>query len=385
MKSFIVICLIVVLACSASLAGGLSGSSDQSPYAVATFDCIGVYYKVDGEKAGECEVSYRKAGSDQWKPGLPLWFDERDNEFRGSIVGLQPGTEYDVLLMYDGKDKKLQATTRSEQFPVGKTTYLENGVTTEELHITEPGTPDAWHLVTPKAGARATIDTENFQDCNVVVEASYVIVRGLELKNAARDGILIKEGVHDVVVEDCRITYWGRDGGPMSFGNPWNNDSAIRAENGTSGLIIQRNLIEHPRGGSNDWTTGHPNGPQGITLLNSVGGNVIRYNEIRSTDDHGFNDAIGGASNFSFEGNLNRDSDVYGNIISNVWDDAIESEGANMNVRIWGNYIHHTYQHVATAATAKGPLYIFRNVFGCFRVESPRSRRSVGRSDDQAG
>jgi len=48
-------------------------------------------------------------------------------------------------------------------------------------------------------------------------------------------------------------------------------------------------------------------------------------------------------------------------------DDAIESEGANMNVRIWGNYLHDTYQFIATAATSKGPLYIFRNVFGTSR------------------
>jgi hypothetical protein len=50
-----------------------------------------------------------------------------------------------------------------------------------------------------------------------------------------------------------------------------------------------------------------------------------------------------------------------------VWDDGIESEGANMNVRIWGNYIYRVYQHVATASTSRGPLYVFRNVFGVSR------------------
>ena len=148
-------------------------------------------------------------------------------------------------------------------------------------------------------------------------------------------------------------------------------------------------MIENPRGASNDWDTGHPAGPQAITLINSSGGNVIRYNEIRSSEDHGFNDAIGGASNFSFEGSPNRDSDIYGNIIANVWDDAIESEGANMNVRIWNNYIEKTFQHIATACTSKGPLYIFRNVFG----ESRRTHRDplggsmikVGQRDEYAG
>ena len=39
-----------------------------------------------------------------------------------------------------------------------------------------------------------------------------------------------------------------------------------------------------------------------------------------------------------------------------------------MNVRIWSNYIHHTFVHIATAATSMGPLYIFRNVFGESRI-----------------
>ena len=70
------------------------------------------------------------------------------------------------------------------------------------------------------------------------------------------------------------------------------------------------------------------------------------------------------ASNFSFEGSPNCDSDIYGNIVEGVWDDAIESEGANMNVRIWGNYLNRTFVHIATAAVTRGPCYIFRNVFG---------------------
>ena len=141
-------------------------------------------------------------------------------------------------------------------------------------------------------------------------------------------------------------------------------DSAIRADRNVGNLTIQRNLIHDPRGASNDWDTGHPAGPQAISLHNSSGGNVIRFNDIYSTEDHGYNDAIGGGSNFSNEGSPNRDSDIYGNTIANVWDDAIESEGANMNVRIWGNYITKTFQFVALASTSRGPVYVFRNVFG---------------------
>jgi hypothetical protein len=151
-------------------------------------------------------------------------------------------------------------------------------------------------------------------------------------------------------------------------------DSGIWADEGTQYITIQRNLIEDPRGSANDWTTGHPAGPQGISIIQSKGGNVIRYNDIVSTESHGFNDAIGGSRNYSDVGNMNRDSDIYGNIIRSVWDDAIESEGANMNVRIWGNYLHYYFMGIATAATTKGPVYIFRNVLGESRTGYENSR-----------
>jgi hypothetical protein len=302
---------------------------------------------------------------------------------------LEPGTVYDIKITLDNKTGELTCTTKNDQFPIGKITYLKAGIHTKPLRITESGTPKGYHLITPAKDSKATIDVRNAEDYTCVIDADYVILRGVEFRNAAIHGLLIKSRRHDNVIEDCRFTFWGRIGGPRTYGNRGGTDSAIYAERGVGNLTIQRNLIENPRGASNDWDTGHPAGPQAITLINSSGGNVIRYNEIRSTEDHGYNDAIGGGSNYSFEGSPNRDSDIYGNIISNVWDDAIESEGANMNVRIWNNYIEKTFQHIATACTSKGPLYIFRNVFG----QSRRTHRDplggsmikVGQRDEYGG
>jgi len=347
----------------------LSASAHDDFHAVATYECTGLYFK--SPEVGQCSVMFRPSGTSAWREGYPLVYDPRDSEYRGSIVGLKPDTSYSVKITLDGKDHELTCRTRSDHFPIGKTTYLTPGADSEPVVITESGSAKGYHLVTPAKNSRATIDVQNAEEYTCVIDADYVVVRGVEFRNAAIHGIVIKSRRHDIVVEDCRFTFWGRVGGPKTYGNEGNTDSAIYAERGAGNLTIQRNLIENPRGASNDWDTGHPAGPQAITLINSSGGNVIRYNEIRSTEDHGYNDAIGGASNYSFEGSPNRDSDIYGNIISNVWDDAIESEGANMNVRIWNNYIEKTFQHIATACTSKGPLYIFRNVFG----ESRRTHR----------
>jgi hypothetical protein len=356
-------------------------------YAVATYECIGLYFK--SPDLGECHIRFRQNETSSWQQGYPLVYGLRDREYRGSIVGLKSNTTYDIQITLQNNSHELTCRTRNDSFPIGKITYLEEGNHSKPLKITESGTPGSYHLITPAKGSKATIDVRNAEDHTCVIDADYVIVRSIEFKNAAVHGLVIESRRHDIVIEDCHFTFWGRIGGPKTYGNKGNTDSAIYAERGVGHLTIQRNLIENPRGASNDWDTGHPAGPQAITLINSNGGNVIRYNEIRSSEDHGFNDAIGGASNFSFEGSPNRDSDIYGNIIANVWDDAIESEGANMNVRIWNNYIEKTFQHIATACTSKGPLYIFRNVFG----ESRRTHRDplggsmikVGQRDEFAG
>ncbi|UCG56477.1 MAG: right-handed parallel beta-helix repeat-containing protein [Phycisphaerales bacterium] len=351
---------IFLLACSLE---SFAVGSDETTYTVATYECVGIYHKTDVN--GRCQVRYREKGSDLWKSGLDAAYDSRDGQYRSSLVNLTPNTDYEIELILAGSRERIEARTRSDHFPTGLITRIEAGTRREPLRIERSGTPEAYHLVV--AEDHATIDVMNAAEHNILVDADYVIIRGLELKNAARHGILIEGGRHDIVIEDCRITFWGRVGGPVTYGNTGNMDSAIYAKRGAGRLTVQRNLIENPRGGSNDWDDGHPAGPQAISLNNSAGANVIRYNEIRSTEDHGYNDAFGGSSNFSYEGSPNRDSDIYGNIISNVWDDAIESEGANMNVRIWGNYTHHTFQHIAVACTSKGPLYIFRNVFGLSR------------------
>jgi hypothetical protein len=355
------------LLASILLATSFAFANDGKAWAVPTFESLGIYHSRPAAQDG-CRVRYRAAGAAGWREGYPVVYDQRERQYRGSLVGLTADTPYDIRLECGAQPVEFQARTRSEEFPIGKTTHLSGPPSEQTLHIREGGTEKGWHLVTPAPGTKFVSDLFNLADYNVVVEADFVILRGLELKNAGIHGILIREGVQNVVIEDCHIAGWGRIGGARVWGVFYGSDSAVYAENDAGGLVIQRNLIEYPRSGANDWESGHPVGPQAISLRDSRGGNIIRYNTIRSTDDHGYNDGIGGGANYSFKGSPNRDSDIYGNIISHCWDDAIESEGANMNVRIWSNYIHHTFVHVATASTSMGPLYIFRNVFGESRI-----------------
>ena len=402
-------------------------SASQGPTAVSTFHCIGLYWSPpEGAADNICRVRYRTAESQSWKKALPLWFDERppsafgrmftntkhkpkpvtwfSHQYRGSIVNLQPGTQYEIELFLEKTKTQthLTAQTWSDDFPIGKKILLPES-SNKTVVIDQSGSPDGYILYTcGENDGMATIDVANQQEHCVEIKASRIIIRGLKLKGAQIHGIRIFDGSHDVLIEDCDITDWGR---PCRVeGKKWgrNTDSAVYAydknrQNPTiERIIVQHCRIHHPRYDTNSWLEyrkiidprkkldwWHPRGPQAITFLNTAGNHVIRYNEVWSDSDHYYNDIFGGGNNFSAAGSPNRDSDIYANRFQHCWDDGIEAEGANCNVRIWGNYIDQTMVTIAKAATHVGPLYIWRNVSGISRVgpESPRGSsflKSVG-------
>lgn len=344
----------------------------DAPRAVPTFECVGLYWKAgEGSADRECKVLYRPKSDQLWHRGLPLWFDRRNAEYRGSVVGLRPGTDYEVVLQLDGNDARVRLDVRTwpETFPVAKTVTLKGGMRTEPLVITAGGDTDGYVLYRGSAEEPTIIDVAGKRPNCVEIRASCVIVRGLTLRNAKQDGVRV-ENVHDVVIERCDISGWGRRTG--RFGK--NLDAGIRCESGSAvkRLILQRNRINDARCDANAWHEKseqpghgyHPTGPQGLYWNDNAGNHVIRYNEITGDDEHCYNDGMGGVRNFTPGGFPGPDSDVYGNIIRDCNDDGLEIEGSGCNVRVWGNFIDKTMGGIATATCWTGPLYVFRNVFG---------------------
>jgi hypothetical protein len=353
--------------------------------AVATFESLGLYWTPPSNPGSAgCNVQYRKSGESAWKNGLAMWYDARNGECRGSLVHLSPGTDYQVQFSLPGQQPSAQlaAKTWSDNFPIAKTVYVTSG--SQQINITEGGSASGYVIYTSPPGGQSTIDVANGQMHNITISAPYVIVRGLVLRGAQKDAIRLLSGARDVVIEDNDISGWGRYRTTTSDGQQvgMDLDAGIHSDGVRSleRVVIQRNRIHHPRYGANSWAYGHPAGPQAIMFGESAGNHVMRHNDIYSSDGHYFNDAIGGWDNFSPIGFPNADSDIYGNRISQVWDDAIEAEGGNRNVRIWGNYMDRTMVGVATTATHVGPVYIFRNVLN-------RSRYShlVSTDNDEAG
>jgi hypothetical protein len=330
--------------------------------AVTTYESAGLYWSAPpfARTSDGCQVRYRVAGQSAWKQGHDLWFDTASNECRGSLVYLSPGTAYEAELSVAAAKRTVSFRTWSNRVPVASRVKVPSG--SETLVISRGGTASGYVVY---EGGPGVLDAANMAASNIYIDASYVVVRGFTLKGARQDAIRISPNVTDVIIEDNEITGWGRGRGN---GLGVNGDSAIRAvcagvDASLTRVTIQRNEIHDPRYGTNSWSDGHPEGPQGITFDSCPGNHVIRHNEIFSTTGRYLNDGIGGSENFSTTGFPNADSDVYGNEVSQVWDDGIEVEGGNRNVRVWGNYLDQTATGVASTITSVGPLYLFRNVW----------------------
>ncbi len=371
-------------------------ASSQAPFSVSTFHNISIYWSPNQGAANlDVLVKFKKVNATVWADGLNMEYNPIANvglnpatglrydkaDYRGSIVNLTPNTTYDIQLTLEGTaiTESFQATTWSEDFPIGQIINIDDmnsRLSYDDLH----GTEDGYILID---GTGSTIDVQdNADQCIRLIDCSYLIIRGFTLINGSQSGVRLFNS-HHIVIENCDISNWGdEDIAGSGFGVGYR--SGIQAgTNDARHCVFQRNKIHHPRWDTNSWAelhdpasdpelhgNYHPNGPQGISLGQCyIGNNVIRYNEIWSDTAHYFNDIMGMWSNASYAGFPGADSDIYGNYLANCFDDGIESEGNNMNVRIWNNYIEEVFLGIGNAATSIGPLYIWRNVSG--RTYSP--------------
>jgi hypothetical protein len=84
-------------------------------------------------------------------------------------------------------------------------------------------------------------------------------------------------------------------------------------------------------------------------------GNIIRRNTFH--DDF---DGFGVCP--STTAALTNETDVYDNVVYNMGDDGIETDGQCSNVRIWGNTFHDVLIGISLAPVYDGPVYAIRNL-----------------------
>jgi hypothetical protein len=248
---------------------------------VPTYESAGLYWSRPGANATTgCEVKFRKAGDTAWTDGLAMWFDSRDNECRGSLVGLEPGTPYEAQLNLPGSAASRMTTfaTWPNTLRIARTVVVRGGSGT--LDIREGGSASTGYVLYDGDGA--TLDAANSAAYNVSVNASYVIVRGLTLKGAqpGRDPHLARrEGRDDRGQRHQRLGAHAR----RALGTTWTRASAPSADEPPGARHHPAQQIHDPRYGANSWSDGHPEGPQAITISYCGGNHVIRHNEMYST------------------------------------------------------------------------------------------------------
>jgi hypothetical protein len=366
---------------------GTAPSAGTALTAVATFHNISLYWsETSGSESNQALVRFKPVSSGVWRQGLSLWYDSRtlnttsgqqepgtpgtvpfnERQYRGSLVGLQPDTLYDVEVMTQASGNRRLSTnqirTWSETFPVG-TTVTVAASSSATLNITTGGSAGAYRLYV--AGSGGSVIDGNFGIANgVTINANYVIVRGLTIREVTDNGIFISPGVHDVVIENNSISNFGNGTGDGNAGESHGigtNTGLWPQNSGVTRIVIQNNTVSVPRYDTIRWPT-HPTGSDGIFLKDTGGNNVVRYNSVIGTLAKMFSDGIAGGQDFSPYGVLHKDSDIYGNYISHIADNGIEAEGGNMNCRLYENYIAFGTALFSNAGTSMGPMYNFRNV-----------------------
>ena len=265
--------------------------SHAQPSYVATFHSIGLYWSPPGGDAAQAaRVEFRKRGDPAWRRGLDLWFDERDGEYRGSLVELDPGTQYEVVLeLESGHRQSLRAKTWPEEKKIKRTVEIPANSKRLVIEPADSGSEREGYVVFTAPPGRNVIDQAGvagngpYESCVVVKQGvHHVVIRGLELRGCKRYGIFIERQfepvldshTHDVVIEDNDISGWGGTGnlrpalvdndGAVHCNYYRETDDAKRPDR----IVIQRNTMRDPRHGSNPWRSGagerkHPMGPQG--------------------------------------------------------------------------------------------------------------------------
>jgi hypothetical protein len=124
--------------------------------------------------------------------------------------------------------------------------------------------------------------------------------------------------------------------------------------------LIEENWIADPPVGTWPWDAVKGTSHESSAIdIGGGAGNVVRYNRIENI----FNGVYTGDWDDQLNETLAFETDVYENVMRTIGDDGLEPEGANINVRFWGNAIDYVHSGVSLAPITVGPTWVLRNRF----------------------
>ncbi len=393
-----IVVLLSVLTClpgsaSAEAQSLTPGAVDLAP----TFEAISVRARFfgDGNANATAAVKFRKRGEAVWHDAYPPMIDRRERlggavnpyafEARGSIVGLASNTTYEVQVTWADPDGIAGAqpgvatvTTLSYTPPTGgstitvtddaslavalrsvspgQTIHLNPGIY-KAFTISRSGSSGAWISIEGAASGGSVVSGSGVSQ-NIAVNGNYIIIQNLTLSASDFNGIVIARGRHHLFIQDNTL----QNVSALCANGPTTthySDTGILVGHDTSNIYVLRNAIHSPALNNPACIQKTPwHGPgEGIGWTN-VTTLVVKNNTVADA----FRDAISADSE-----TLGVNVDVTGNTVGGFVDDGIESKGANVNTRLWGNTIIADKADTCIAGNTNsptipyGPLYIFRN------------------------
>jgi hypothetical protein len=406
LKKSIVVCALMTALTSVALADDAAAPAADPVLDRPTLRSLGTYWIIRGDKNNNAavRVDYRKAGSDDWRQGPPLFRVERgahkpkesesliklgddDTLMAGSVVLLEPDTAYELKLTLTDPDgsgdaitKTLRARTKKEpSAPNGPTYYivpgegggkgtkgdpykglaaaeknakpgdtflLGAGVYTGAIKLRRSGEPDKPIVWRGEGDGEAVIDAQGTaaERPRKAIDASEMHDRWFEdltIRNATAG--VVSQNASRLVVRRCHI-----HDVELGLVATQNDDDAV------NDYFITDNVIEGP----SVWPRSKGiEDARGIQVTGS--GHVIAYNRIR-----GFADAIDTMPSIRCEA-----IDIHNNDLSELTDDGIETDYSQHNVRVFQNRLTNVFQGISTQPVYGGPIYIFRNAMFNVAVE----------------
>lgn len=328
------------------------------------------------------ELLYRRSGAEQWQQARDLSFEPVNGILTGPVVYLEAGTAYDVKVVLHAPQQPVREiesrfTTRADKpvidpDKVYKLSDIYKGGMLDLEALGIEGSKDGYAKIVGDAG---TVITPDDSDKYAIFtgDNSYIYFENITIEGARVHAIYGEKG-HDIWINQCDISGWGRAPNVMKKGiayemedaGPINYDSAIYFRQ--SGVITVENCHVHdPRAIANDWSYGHPKGPNAFLAHANhpdpqfKGQVIVRNNHFTGTADHRLNDVIEGRKNAEPLGGFVRDSAIYNNVLAYSNDDAIEVDGGQQNVLVYNNDISHTYSGISITPVRVGPGFVFNN------------------------
>lgn len=381
--------------CPAQITIGLGALRTDS-----TIHSISIEQDIDGDNDHDavCTVQYRATGSIKWKNALPLMrvnFSEAvtKNMMAGSIMFLDPGTEYEVRLDYLDPDGgswlyDIQVATRPmpDKPASGNIYYVEPGSgegdgsldnsfkgVAAAMALAQPG--DTFLLKSGNYGGRVRFTVSGEAGRYITWQAAgdgEVLFSGIEVAGSYNwfEGLNItvigdncpaistygdsaENTPHDVVIlgnyvssgNSCSQCYAGNCGAPGARCSEY----VVRGKRHAMYWYIADNTI-----------VGNVVPNESLNTICGEGIDMGYHNSFQTGHTIAHNRISHTADAISYVGG---NADIFGNEIIDVADDGIEPDYASANVRIWGNRITNAMHNAISLQDFENgmPWYIIRN------------------------